>query len=336
MLVNSTDAICARRMVHGEQARRLYDRSPIPMAFTLVELLVVIAIIGTLVALLLPAVQAAREAARRTQCANNFKQVGLALHNYHTAHSSFPVGMYDDRVTPNEPDMPGYFSWSVYLLPYLEQQTVYDMFIFGPYQPEGIFYFFPIQNERASSTPISAYLCPTDPQQPKFAAGVGALTNMCGIADSTNQVMGTYTVTKKFPSEANGIFGANGYCKIGEIEDGTSNTLIVGEVTGSNGQGNAWAGHPWSTANLLGLRDGINGPFTAVGGTYPDWDPPFYSIYSTGFASFHPGGCHFALADGSVTFISENIESGERPVGQPPSLLHALATRAGGEVGSAP
>ena len=321
-----------RHVSDGEQARRLNGRSPIPKAFTLVELLVVIAIIGILIAMLLPAVQAAREAARRMQCVNNFKQVGLGMHNYHSSHQCFPPGMYE--MDYDYFDVPGYFSWSVYILPYMEYQVVYDMYDFGIYPPT--YYFEPEQNRIASSTSISTYLCPSDPQEPKFVSSCGGLSNMCGVTDSSNQVIGTYTSIKKFPEEADGILGKNGYCKISDIRDGTSKTLIVGEVTGSNGQGNSFEGHPWSTANLLGLRDGINGPFTAVGGKYPDWSPPLYSIYSTGFASFHPGGCNFALADGSVTFISENIESGDRAVGEPQSLLSSLGTRSGGEPVSVP
>ena len=97
------------------------------------ELLVVITIIGILIALLLPAVQAAREAARRMQCINNFKQVGLALHNYHAVKGSFPPGNFE--TTTKYPNAPGAFSWSVYLLPYVEQQAVYDLYTFGKYPP---------------------------------------------------------------------------------------------------------------------------------------------------------------------------------------------------------
>ena len=93
----------------------------------------VITIIGILIALLLPAVQAAREAARRMQCSNNFKQVGLALHNYHSARGCFPPGNFETTTT--HPTAPGSFSWSVYLLPYVEQQAVYDLYTFGKYPP---------------------------------------------------------------------------------------------------------------------------------------------------------------------------------------------------------
>ena len=271
--------------------------------FTLVELLVVITIIGILIALLLPAVQAAREAARRMQCGNNFKQVGLALHNYHAAKGCFPPGMF--QASSSYPTAPGYFGWSVYLLPCVEQQAVYDMFTFGQYPPT--YYFSPINNANASSTRISAYLCPTDPAAGEIEPGCGALTDMCGVADSNDQTIGTYTTIKEFPAYVNGIFGANGCCRLDDITDGTSNTLMVGEVTGA-GVGTNY-GHFWSSANLLDTRDGINGPFTAVGGTYSTaWAPPLYGMYGTGFASWHPGGCNFALADGSVTVpLAEHI-----------------------------
>ena len=344
MFLNLTVVNCGRRMAHREQARWLSGRSVVSgptdpglRAFTLVELLVVIAIIGVLVALLLPAVQAAREAARRSQCMNNFKQVGLGLQNYHAAYGFFPTGQDDPRTKPGGRV---YWSWSAYLLPYLEHQALHDSFDFNP--PEH--YFSTEENRVANATRVSAYLCPTEPANDELVSTSSydwpghpmledsAQTQICGVADSVDANSSGYQL-RQFP-EVNGIFGTNGVCRIAHVEDGTSNTLIIGEVTGKGPGTNG--GHFWVSGNVLDTRDGINGPFTAPGGTYPRWAPPLYGLYSTGFASFHPGGCHFALADGSVRFISEDISSGERPASQPPSVLYALTTRAGGEIVSIP
>jgi len=115
-----------------------------------------------------------------------------------------------------------------------------------------------------------------------------------------------------FPSEVNGVFGTNGCCRISDIRDGTSNTLMVGEATG--GGPGTHVGYFWSSDNLGSTVDGINGASTAVGGT-------FAGMYvAGGYASWHPGGCHFALADGSVHFLSQNIDQ---------NLLRALTTRNG-------
>jgi prepilin-type N-terminal cleavage/methylation domain-containing protein/prepilin-type processing-associated H-X9-DG protein len=293
-------------------------RSTAKSAFTLVELLVVITIIGVLIALLLPAVQAAREAARRMQCGNNFKQVGVALHNYHAAKGCFPPG--DFETTKAYPSAPGSFSWSVYLLPYVEQQAVYDMYIFGIDSPPSprIHYWSPASNATASSTRILAYICPSDPLQGTLLPGEGAVTDMCGVSDSVNQCYPSDYKLRTFPAEVDGIFGSNGCCTMADIIDGASNTLIVGEVTGGAYPDGSPAGFFWPYANVLDTLDGINGPFTMPGsGKWPPWP---YDLYSSGFASWHPGGCNFALADGSATFISQNVAS---------DILQALTTRDG-------
>lgn len=289
--------------------------------FTLVELLVVITIIGLLIALLLPAVQAAREAARRAQCGNNFKQVGLGLQNYHAAKECFPPGMFDPT---SKPGAPGWWGWAAYLLPYIEQQAVYDRFSFSDTS-----YFAPGGTRTATGTFIPTYMCPADPQhgQRVFVSDTGqvgphtdddaAMTDMCAVVDSVKWMSGSTTWPRQFP-EVNGVFGANQGCSINDIHDGTSNTLMVGEVTGP-GSGKH-QGHFWSSWNILSTKDGINGPFTVPGGTYPSGKCGF--VY-TGFASYHPGGCHFVMADGSVHFLSHSIAA---------DVLAALTTRSGGEV----
>jgi len=152
-----------------------------PHGFTLVELLVVIAIIGILIALLLPAVQAAREAARRMQCSNNFKQAGLALHNYHSSVTSFPPGcLYTISAYPVSYE----WSWGAYILPYLEQQALYDIFDFETPNGGGALHYALPWNTPVGTTMVSAFLCPSDPAGGNINGGIGAIADMCGVGDS--------------------------------------------------------------------------------------------------------------------------------------------------------
>jgi prepilin-type N-terminal cleavage/methylation domain-containing protein/prepilin-type processing-associated H-X9-DG protein len=292
--------------------------------FTLVELLVVITIIGILIALLLPAVQAAREAARRMQCGNNFKQVGLALHNYHSARGCFPPGDFYKYPTPANGSFN--FGWSVYILPYLELGSLYDIIDFGGqwgYATSTVKIGQNMSNLAVSKTLIPAYMCPSDPQYGEYIgihtyssrAPDAAITSMCGVSDSYN--WGSSSAPKPFPSN-DGIMGGNSPCTIADIKDGTSNTLMVGEVT-SQGPGSLW-GEIWAAGNIYDTAEGINGIHTVPGGgTYPaDPDIP-------GFSSYHPGGCNFLLADGSVSFVSQNVAQ---------NVLTALTTRDGANVHS--
>ena len=301
-------------------------------AFTLVELLVVITIIGILIALLLPAVQAAREAARRSQCANNFKQVGLAMHNYHESRRCFPPGMFMRPAgSPNACGLTvaaSYygFGWGAFLLPYLEKtQTAEQMdfnavsYVAGP-------------NQRLGAAIIAEYLCPSDLQNGELVTVSGgfqnganamedfAMTNMAGVSHSEPNVNDrwtcgtTLTWPKPFPDN-DGILGEGKPCQISQILDGTSNTLMVGELTGA-GLG-TYTGHFWVSWNLAGMFNGINGPLTVPGGLLSG-----YNIRTTGFSSYHPGGCHFLMADGSARFLSQTIDQ---------KTLAALTTREGAE-----
>jgi len=305
-------------------------------AFTLVELLVVIAIIGILIALLLPAVQAAREAARRVQCSNHFKQVGLAMQNYHSAHGSFPMGLLmwtgSTPASCGPPGEPAYyagFGWSVYLLPYLEQPQVYELidFIQTGGHPHAFSYFEPEgpsgkNTRKAGESRVETFLCPSDPQDGDLVSCCSwdepntpedlRQTNMCGVADSDDfSCDGTWPL--QF-DRADGVLAERQACRMRDIIDGSSNTLIIGEVTG--GGPGSHSAHFWISWNVLDTGQGINGAFSIPG------DGTWAHYRQTSFSSFHPGGCHFALADGSVQFLSENINF---------DLLQALATRAGGE-----
>ena len=287
------------------------------VGFTLVELLVVITIIGILIALLLPAVQSAREAARRMQCANNFKQVVLAMHNYESSKGCLPTGIIDMHKVSGFSALK-LWSWSAFLLPYLEKQALYDTIDFGAADYCALD-APPYMTRTAIGTVIQAYVCPSDPQGGEGMTVTGsvplpqaATMDMAAVGDSVmsyySEIGWPYWI-RPFP-DTDSMFGAMGACRMADIKDGTQNTLAIGEVTGA-GKG-TYNGVFWAADNVLSTKDGINGPFT-VFGTYGN-------CYTTGFASYHPGGCHFGMADGSVQFLSQNIIQ---------SVLGALTTRNG-------
>lgn len=281
--------------------------------FTLVELLVVISIIGVLVALLLPAVQAARESARRASCSNNLKQVGLAVLMYHDVHRGLPaawklaagdkLGGSGDRFQE---------SALVRLLPYLEQSSQYTQ-----YNPE--VNLFHADNEGVVSTTIPIYLCPS-----MVLSGSGnpytAPGSYVACTGSTRPDFYIDVVTKKCLH--NGAIIAQlesaKLLPLRRILDGTSHTFAIGEFdyfSGTTGDGPAWAG-----GYVVG----------SFGATWGDFNPAVmpqdfakYASALTAFRSDHPGGAQFLMVDGSVQFITDAIEQ---------AALHASATRNGQEV----
>jgi prepilin-type N-terminal cleavage/methylation domain-containing protein len=192
--------------------------------FTLVELLVVIAIIGILVALLLPAIQAAREAARRSQCQNNLKQIGIALHNYHNVKEAFPAGMRFDRPSQATNSIEYRPNWVIAILPFIEQQTLYDAFDFEQVISH-------VNNWGPRGTNIPSLLCPSD---------TGAEVPFVGLrgGEGDNWARGNYACngdninareTTIDPLKI-GVLRKNEETKLSQIEDGTSNTILVGEI----------------------------------------------------------------------------------------------------------
>jgi len=294
------------------------------LGFTLVELLVVIAIIGVLVALLLPAVQAAREAARRMQCSNNLRQMGLALHNYHDVNLSFPMNY--------RPVAAGPYSWMQAILPYIEQQNLFSQLTIGGTQTL-------TNNALVASTPVKAYLCPSDGVTPKSgvlpnrsdSGGTKAVTNYKACSGSAWNWTIVNTNNVRWPNDGNGLIHCDGFMcsnsygsvassqtagetgmgfvfkntlRLANITDGTSNTFAVGEAVG------AWSWWTWwynSNASVavctlpLNYRRGIDkldDPNIAN-----QWNRNF------GFYSLHPAGGNFAMCDGSVRFIPDNIDT---------------------------
>lgn len=307
-------------------------------AFTLVELLVVIAIIGILVGLLLPAVQAAREAARRMQCQNNMKQLGLAAHNFASAYNRFPPGFVGMGVADaaSGPDWENrtYIGHLVFLFPYMEANNLYDLWaakrVISPDSNganvatadrwryarwvEPTSPFDPAQslwNEHQFR--VSTLLCPTDDAYGNsFAIGTELRTTsggatMHGWLEPTQLGRTNYLGTAGqlgigIPSRDpfKGVFYANSKTKFGDIIDGTSNTLLFGEVTGAFQDPVRGTGRDWSFS-------------WNAGPNWTEWHRTVYGYQGQKrwnlFSSFHPGGIiNFARADGSVSALSDSID----------------------------
>jgi len=280
-------------------------------AFTLVELLVVIAIIGILIALLLPAVQAAREAARRMQCTNNLKQVGLALHNYHDTFKTFPPGwiVYEDA-SGNVVKDESMFGWGTFVLPYMEQKPLYDQLA-----PDQDSLKQVIEKGAVGvallQTPIESYICPSSKSDPLNAdtyfkdTGTNSGNN---IPLATSNYVGCRGYSNKNGRYANNgvLFGGCGTPDKGKsvsfskITDGTSNVFAAGERPQRARAGN-WCGvRIVNNNNRVSYTVGC----TAYKMNYPGNDDEA----RRGFGSEHPDGANFLLCDGSVQFVSDLIE----------------------------
>ena len=291
-------------------------------AFTLVELLVVIAIIGVLIALLLPAVQQAREAARRMQCSNSLKQLGLALHNYHDTHGRFPQGISPYVGSGNDSNLP---IWSVAILPFIEQDAVYE-------QIKQDTNNFSIQvtagnNTKVAWQPLAAFACPSDIMGPQNTfRGNNGKSNYMASGGTMEDVgtAGTYVGNGEFAeSNFNGIFAYEVARGMRDVTDGTSNTLMVGERDGGAVAGpevSRRRGAEWSMTDTAQLFDRV---FCAAMIEFPINSPNAgFEPWRT-YGSFHPGGAMFVFGDAHVQFLSETIDG---------RTFEALATRAKGEV----
>ncbi len=300
--------------------------------FTLIELLVVIAIIAILIALLLPAVQQAREAARRTQCKNNLKQLGLALHNYHDTVNVFPWG-FDERET----------LWSAMILPQIEQTNLYNTLVWqegtiGNWNHAGG------PNTKACATIVEGFRCPSMPLGPRDNESIpgrvpvsyrACAGSMISSDDASTRPAGFNTVAFKSLEENNldGIFYGCSSIRMRDITDGTSNTIMVGESRTSEyskdgQQMDYWQfGSPQSggwNINSTGGTEYTEGLGSCVVKPNANLDLTMNGVLmEMAFGSYHIGGAQYTLADGSVRFISENIDLG---------VYRALGTRGGGEV----
>ena len=325
--------------------------------FTLVELLVVIAIIGVLVALLLPAVQAAREAARRTQCQNNIRQYALGLQNYHSARNTFPAASnFDVKFTGALPGASKHVgskpNWVVNILPYIEQQALYDAFDFN----------FPISgidpendvNREARGAVVASMICPSDVghdtpfndsqlgdnwARGNYGANAGLGGFQVAIGSETEKDPVGYRAAASADSPqwvwnlTGGVMGGNTARSIGQIEDGTSNTILLGELRVGLDEidpRGTWAlGIPGASAmwmhgsdNALGPNDCQDGGDSIRNGTkivaaVGEDTIRAECMHCDGAGggnqaaprSQHPGGVHVAMCDGSVQFILNEVES---------------------------
>jgi prepilin-type N-terminal cleavage/methylation domain-containing protein/prepilin-type processing-associated H-X9-DG protein len=301
---------------------------PIRRAFTLVELLVVIAIIGVLVALLLPAVQSAREAARRMQCTNHLKQIGLAMHNYHDVQGVFPSGMiYQTPQLTARGDRPNRapgFSWHTLILQQLEQGSLYSSLNFGLLMNQP-------PNRAIVSTVLKVAVCPSAVNPSKHFK-VGTASDQFGFDDpglaATNYVgcAGSFVQSAYYdqPTERkNGIIIEDGNFRFSNVEDGTSNTLIAGESvyfgTGGNTiPGNFFWDPTWYGHYRHDLGGKADAPECIMRSGEFRMNPPKVAadnVKRNTFSSRHPGGANFVLADGSTRFINQTVQHTETPFG---------------------
>ncbi|MEW4454683.1 DUF1559 domain-containing protein [Bremerella sp. JC817] len=306
--------------------------------FTLVELLVVIAIIGVLIALLLPAVQQAREAARRMQCTNNLKQLGLALHNHHDTYGQFPPGYkFPSGFTDGDPT----WGWGAFILPFIEQVTVYDAL--DPQNQTLATAIADTANDlKVLQTPLSAFRCPTDTgpklnDQRKLDDQATAVSNYLGsnssdLACRNDGIPGTNY-------GADGIFWENSECRFKDITDGTSNTVAIGErcwqMNRKNGTGKAnyYAGNIYGVEGRLvtgGSPISTLTLYSVVGGTVRALNYARNDAYeSSSYSSLHPGGVQFVFCDGSVQFIPDTVQFDADNT--PDTVLELLVSRNDGQ-----
>ncbi len=325
------------------------------VGFTLIELLVVIAIIAILIALLLPAVQQAREAARRSQCRNNLKQIALALHNYHETFNVFPPAVVNLAIAPSTiQDDQGHWNWTAFLLPYVEQTTIYNALNVNGARPSDNIG----TNTRFLQTPLPAFRCPSDDGPAVFSTSTSlgyTIARTTGV-DNTGVALSNYVANNNTKyvrirqatnsldgtTGATGMFWGNSNCRMRDIRDGSSNTIMVGEraykpgtvlmnagmlyaVRDKDGNGPSCNQHPgpaWNQGLMSctgSVHFSINPVLTAV-------DQPQSASYS----SVHTGGAHFAFADGRVAFISDNINNNQS--NPTDSVLEAIAGMADGVV----
>jgi prepilin-type N-terminal cleavage/methylation domain-containing protein/prepilin-type processing-associated H-X9-DG protein len=316
--------------------------------FTLIELLVVIAIIAILIALLVPAVQKVREAAARTQCDNNLKQLAISCHNFHDNFKRLPAGvnlpvsfasgaifptdvMYTSGLVGQPPIPNAFMSWLEQILPYVEQQGLYLEMDFTKRELQNNDCLTPTS---PGATVIPIFICPSDIVEAQLTYTSGGTTYYFG-SNSYGGNGGTYDY---YPLDAgfktDGVLFYNSKVKMAGILDGTSNTVLAGERNHWDPNWNGQASSidklgGWAWSNFNAIEDYILSARVPINWSVPPGKTgfAFTDPRTCAFGSNHPGGANFAMCDGSVRFISESTSL---------PVLQALCTRAGGELFNAP
>jgi prepilin-type N-terminal cleavage/methylation domain-containing protein/prepilin-type processing-associated H-X9-DG protein len=323
--------------------------------FTLVELLVVIAIIGTLVGLLLPAVQVARESARRSNCQNKVKQLTLGLHNRVNAHGTFPMGAQTWLDTTG-PTINGItygnrrWSWFVYVLPFVEEQSLYDAqwrhysssnWQSAPAPSTGLSYGS-LPQKRTAAT---GFMCPSDPTNPKLDSQEGPTSgNNQGFHGNYVLAAGnqTYGTTSAGTAQLNGLSFPLSAVKLKDVTDGLSKTVAVSEImliperVGGGGSAvdtrgryhnNMHGGCNFSTINLPNTTVNDRLPYCSSAVATAPCQGGSGANHVIAARSYHPGGVNAAMADGAVRFVTNDISV---------EIWRAVGSRSGGEMGNVP
>lgn len=330
MRMNRVHSPKSMELAMGFTTRRSSSRRSDLHGFTLVELLVVIAIIGVLVALLLPAVQAAREAARRMSCQNNMKNIGLACLNYESTHKVFPPGASYHKNSGKNGS-----GWNVIILPYVEQGAIGDDIQQQIEESNGDDGAYDLQN--INDLNLNLFRCPSDDNvvgrsSSRSSSSYTAVTGSAASRDERDNYLGTVG-SWSGPVNIDGIMHAESKVRHGEITDGTSSTFLVGERWY---QLRVWtAGVYWTSGTVAPeepTEDAVMSACKNIDRRYPP-NPNFdvvgyYKLHKNStdrpemppngqktiafnnlpFASFHPGGVHFVYADGSTHFIDDAID----------------------------
>ena len=286
-------------------------------AFTLVELLVVMAIIGVLVGLLLPAVQAAREAARRTSCMNNLSQLGLAFHHHDFNVEHLPSGTINPTGPIRSEEIGKHISWAVQILPFIEQNNLYEAFDFGAGA-------YATENREVRDCRVATFLCPSNP---------GMFLNRSSTKSKESIAESHYAgchhdQESPIAEDNNGLLFLNSKVRYADILDGSSQTLVLGEIK-VDASHLGWVSGTRSTLRNVG-DFGTSEEGRAIRNRYaaPDTDAPaaLGPFDVGGFDSFHMGGVNIVLADGAIRFITDSIDH---------DIVSQLANRADGKALSA-
>jgi prepilin-type N-terminal cleavage/methylation domain-containing protein len=306
--------------------RRSFNRRNDLSGFTLVEILVVVAIIAILITLMLPAIQATRESARKSQCANNLKQIGLGMHAYLDNHKAFPPG-YTSKVKADHDDAGPGWSWGARIMPFLEESPLHDQIDYNAA-------LWGSESKAVRMTSVALFACPSDEMFERIIniPSKSSTLIICQMA-AGNYVAsaGTIRPTCKLCRDAfDGVFGRNRAIKPKELQDGLSKTLAIGERASHWSRPTIWGVTPNSKV-IDNQKPGLYaaGPAYVLGTTFnegfnietsEDMDHGTMGTFAESFGSRHPGGAFFLFCDAGVRFVYDDAD---------PAIMNALSTRDG-------